>query len=378
MPEKILFVDDEVNVLSAFRRHLRNTYEVETATSGGEALKVIDEKGPFAVIVADMNMPEMDGVQFLEKVSERSPDTVRIMLTGNATQKVAIDAVNKGSIFRFLTKPCPPEMLQDILKIGVRQYQLVTAEKELLEKTLSGSIRMLTDMLSMTNPLAFSLSARLRLIVQHISAEMKLKDAWIFELAAMLSQVGMVMIPQDVILRKFAGKQISLEEEKQYAQHPVMARKFLERIPRLELVGKIVGAQDTPLQRLHPDHVSPGDDWIVAMGAHLLYTAKVFDRFLTQRLPVDEVVYQMRRDPKEFMPEVLKALKTMDLQNRKQLTVDKLQEGMILDEDVMNSKNEKVLPKGLQLTYPILLELYRQAERTGFIKEPITVIIPNR
>ncbi len=377
MPEKVLFVDDEMNVLSAFRRHLRNIYEIETATSGEEALKLINENGPFAVVVADMNMPEMDGVQFLEQLSELSPDTVRVMLTGNATQKVAIDAVNKGQIFRFLTKPCPPEMIQDVLKIGVRQYQLITAEKELLEKTLSGSIRMLTDMLSMTNPLAFSLSARLRLIVQHISTAMKLKDAWLFELAAMLSQVGMVMIPQDVIYRKFSGKELSLEEEKQYAQHPLMARKFLERIPRLEVVGKIVGAQDTPLQRLHPDH-SQGEDWIVAMGAHLLYTAKVFDRYLTMRTPVDEAVYQMRKDPKEFMPEVLKALKTIELQNKKQLTVDKLQEGMILDEDVMNNKGEKVLPKGLQLTYPILLELYRLAERTGFIKEPILVIIPNQ
>ena len=143
----------------------------------------------------------------------------------------------------------------------------------------------------------------------------------------------------------------------------------------MELIARIVGAQDTPLQRMHPDHAQ-GDEWVVAMGAHLLYTAGVFDKYLTTRTPVDEAVYQMRKDPTEFMPEVLKALKTIDLMNRKNLTVDKLEEGMILEEDVMNSKNEKLLPKGLQLTYPILQELYRIAEKPGAIREPIQVIIP--
>ena len=175
MPDKVLFVDDEMNVLSAFRRHLRHDYEVETATSGAEALELCETKGPFAVVVADMNMPGMDGVSLLSEIKQKYPDTIRIMLTGNATQKVAIDAVNEGSIFRFLTKPCPPEILQQVLEAGTRQYQLVTAEKELLEKTLSGSIRMLTDMLSLTNPLAFSLSSRLRLIVQHVVKELKLR-----------------------------------------------------------------------------------------------------------------------------------------------------------------------------------------------------------
>lgn len=70
------------------------------------------------------------------------------MLTGNSDQQTAIDAVNEGNIFRFLTKPCPPEMLAGALHAGIRQYQLVTAEKELLEKTLRGSIKVLTDVLS--------------------------------------------------------------------------------------------------------------------------------------------------------------------------------------------------------------------------------------
>ncbi|PKO15802.1 MAG: two-component system response regulator [Chloroflexi bacterium HGW-Chloroflexi-10] len=375
MPDKVLFVDDEMNVLSAFRRHLRHDYEVETATSGAEALELCETKGPFAVVVADMNMPGMDGVSLLSEIKQKYPDTIRIMLTGNATQKVAIDAVNEGSIFRFLTKPCPPEILQQVLEAGTRQYQLVTAEKELLEKTLSGSIRMLTDMLSLTNPLAFSLSARLRLIVQHVVKELKLENPWQFELAAMLSQVGTVMIPQEIIVKKMKGAQLSNEDERQFEQHPLIARKFLERIPRLELVARMVGAQQVALQRFHPDH-NQGEEYVVAIGAHILFASIVFDSHLTMGLSTKDIVHTMRANPAEFMPSVLKALSTIEYQNKKRLSVDKLQEGMILAEDVCLANGEKVLPNGLQLSYPILLQMYKLNEKPGTLKEPILVILP--
>ena len=77
--------------------------------------------GPFAVVVADMRMPGMDGVEFLQHVKEMSPDTVRIMLTGNADMQTAIDAVNKGNIFRFLTKPCPYETMTVAVNAGDRK-----------------------------------------------------------------------------------------------------------------------------------------------------------------------------------------------------------------------------------------------------------------
>src|SRR5258708_28798973 len=100
--EKILFVDDEPNVVEAYQRSLRRDFQNAIATSGAQALEMIAAGGPYAVVVSDMRMPEMDGVQFLTKASELAPDTVRIMLTGNADQQTAIEAVNQGHIFRFL------------------------------------------------------------------------------------------------------------------------------------------------------------------------------------------------------------------------------------------------------------------------------------
>ena len=91
------------------------------------------DKGPYAVVVSDMRMPGMDGVEFLAWARAQHPDTVRIMLTGNADQGTAMAAVNKGAIFRFLTKPCDPELFGQTLDQAVRQHQLLTAEQSLLD-----------------------------------------------------------------------------------------------------------------------------------------------------------------------------------------------------------------------------------------------------
>lgn len=128
MKEKILCVDDDPNILQAYQRSLRREFEIEVAKGGKEGLEVIASQGPFAVVVSDMRMPGMDGIQFLSKVREQTPNTVRIMLTGHADRQTAIDAVNQGNIFRFLTKPCSPEILAKSLEEGIQQYQLLKAK----------------------------------------------------------------------------------------------------------------------------------------------------------------------------------------------------------------------------------------------------------
>ena len=159
---RILFVDDDPNVLSAYQRTLRKRYTLDTASSGDAGLALIEKDGPYAVIVADMQMPGMNGIDFLKHAMEKTPDTVRLMLTGNADQKTAVDAVNHGHVFSFLSKPCPSESLEAALENALRQYELICAEKELLEETLNGSIKVLTDILAIVDPEAFGHAQRLR------------------------------------------------------------------------------------------------------------------------------------------------------------------------------------------------------------------------
>jgi DNA-binding NtrC family response regulator len=129
--EKILFVDDEKAVLDAIQRMLHSAFEIRTATSGAEGLTTLEREGPFGVVVSDMQMPEMNGAEFLARVREKAPCTVRMLLTGHADLHAAIDAVNRGQILHFLTKPCGKDALVAAINSGLDQYRTLVEEKEL-------------------------------------------------------------------------------------------------------------------------------------------------------------------------------------------------------------------------------------------------------
>lgn len=124
---KILFVDDGKNGLNSFKRQFRKKYDIETALGGEKALELMADSGPFAVVVSDLRMEGMDGLEFLRQVRRLSPDSVCLMLTGFADLDVAVGAVNEGRIFRFLTKPCPREVLQEALDESLEHYRHLMA-----------------------------------------------------------------------------------------------------------------------------------------------------------------------------------------------------------------------------------------------------------
>nr|MBA3848001.1 response regulator [Planctomycetota bacterium] len=143
--EPILFVDDDANALAAYQRTLRKAFDVRIATGGEAALKALAGGDRFVAIVSDMHMPQMDGIEFLSRARVIAPDATRVMLTGADDQRTAADAVNRGSIFRFLAKPCTAEQLAETIAAAVRQHRLITAERDLLEKTLGGAMRVLVE-----------------------------------------------------------------------------------------------------------------------------------------------------------------------------------------------------------------------------------------
>ena len=147
MADSVLFVDDEQNLLDGITRALRTRFDVHTAISGIEGLRLLQSAGPFAVVVSDMRMPEMNGVQFLSQARALCPDTVRFILSGQSDMADTIAAVNDGNIFRFLSKPCSTQALLAAVGTGVEQYRLITAEKVLLEETSSGAVAMLVEIL---------------------------------------------------------------------------------------------------------------------------------------------------------------------------------------------------------------------------------------
>ncbi|MEM9705784.1 MAG: response regulator [Pseudomonadota bacterium] len=120
---KVLFVDDEQRLLSALRRRLANAFSLVMTTDPNEALEILAREDDIAVIVADMQMPEMNGIELLKRVKTEFPGVRRIMLTGNADQETAIDAINQGEVMRFLQKPCDTEDLTAALNHALEDYE---------------------------------------------------------------------------------------------------------------------------------------------------------------------------------------------------------------------------------------------------------------
>jgi len=129
----VLYVDDEENNLFSFKATFRIKYNVHTAISGDQALKILQAK-PVQIIITDQRMPEMTGVEFLEKVLEIYPDPMRILLTGYADMGAVVDAVNKGKIFHYLAKPWNEEELDITINRAYQKYLEKVELKDMNEK----------------------------------------------------------------------------------------------------------------------------------------------------------------------------------------------------------------------------------------------------
>lgn len=132
--ETILLVDDEPNVLSGYRRQLGRRYRILTAGGGEEALEILRAQPDIAVVIADMRMPRMNGIQLLTEVERQWPDVVRLMLTGNVDQETAVQAVNCSHVYRFINKPAPAEVMVEAIEGALTRYRLTQAQQELVRQ----------------------------------------------------------------------------------------------------------------------------------------------------------------------------------------------------------------------------------------------------
>lgn len=379
----ILFVDDEQNVLDGLRRMLGRTLNITTAQSGAEGLEIIRTSGPFAVVLADMRMPEMDGIEFLCQVRKLSPDTVGMMLTGNSDQETAKNAVNRSRVFRFLTKPCAPDVLRDALLAGISQHRLITAEKELLHKTLTGSIKALADVLGLVNPKAFARGGRIKPIVKVLVARMDLDQPWQYEIAAMLSQLGCIVLPPETIDKVFSRRTLTAREEEMFASHPHHGRKLLEHIPRLEQCAQIIEHQLTHYDAWDSAQMGRADS-AVALGAQILLAATDFDAQLSEGRGRQVAVTKMRETKGVYNPDLLDILEKApipgidDVLNGsvKNLNVSELNVGMFAIEDILTTAGTLLVPKGSEITQPLLARLRNFVHGVG-IAEPIEVLVPH-
>jgi ActR/RegA family two-component response regulator len=379
MNAKILLVDDEPSVLAGYQRTLHRDFEVHTAVGGELGLKALRENGPYAVVISDMRMPIMSGSQFLAKAKELAPDTVRMLLTGYTDVGAAINAINEGNIFRFLTKPCEKETLIAALNMGIDQNDLIRSERELLEKTLMGSIKVLADFLSASNPEAFGRSMRIAHIVRHIAASFKFAHWWRLEAAAILSQLGCVTLDTDLIQRAFVGMRLHVEDQARFDTHPSAAMKLLSGIPRLEPSAWMIGNQltrDMPTEILDMPQDSVAE---TIRGGVILKLAVAYDDLRLKPLSEEDAISRLHSRSKEFGRELLDALIGIRPQGgtmvQRRLAIAKLATGMFLDQELRNQQGMLLVGKGQEITRAVLIKIENWAQ-ASLIDRELIVLTP--
>ncbi|MGO9533698.1 MAG: HD domain-containing phosphohydrolase [Syntrophobacteraceae bacterium] len=378
MPAKILFVDDDPNILAAFERQLRKDFSVHTALGGEEGLRAISAHNPFAVIVSDLRMPGMDGIQFLSRVRQTAADSVRIMLTGNADLATAIDAVNQGNVFRFLTKPCEQQVLFNALSDGVRQYKLITAERELLEKTLRGSIKVLSEILHLLNPEAFGRASRITRYAREIASAMGVSGIWQIETAAALSQIGCVILPEAALKKLYRGQELTGEESQLFAMHPCIGSDLLSHIPRMKTIAKIIADQEKNFDGSDSPQESNGGEEI-PLGARILKVVLDFDTLKARGVSNSEASGKMAKSTGRYDPDVLSALRRIlaaELHDEERtVKSNELVDGMILAQDIRFLDGRIFVGRGYEVNLTLRERIKNFSQKPG-LQEPVRVTVP--
>ena len=378
---RILIVDDEALVLEALQRQLRTHFDVSVASEPKEAIKLVVSKEPYAVVVSDLRMPGMDGVALLYSIRRLSPDTVRVLLTGYADVEAAIAAVNEGNIFRFLSKPCAAGTLIRTLEACVEQYRLISTERVLLEQTLRGSLKTLTDILALVNPVAFGRVTRTRKLISELATLERVSDPSQAEIAAMLAQIGWATLPAETTSKLYHGAALSASEQAVVDNLPTVTEQLLANIPRLEPVREILHYQDKHYDGQGPPHDRIRGD-AIPWGARALKVVSDFDVLESRGYSVKAALDAMRARTGWYEPAMLKAMAKLQGDKPRGATIMHLplhavQPGMVFAEDVKTPSGLLLIARGQEVT-PSLVERIKNLALNSKINDPVLVMLPSQ
>jgi hypothetical protein len=237
-----------------------------------------------------------------------------------------------------------------------------------------GSIKVLTDVLSLANPAAFGRSMRVRRSVQEIAKELGLESPWRFEAAAMLSQLGCVTLAPETIESAYCGRALSPEEQSRFDMHPSIASDLLRNIPRLEPIAWMIGEQ-----RSYPPKVQDSQmPASVVAGATVLQVAIAYDDLRIRGISKLEALAELKKE-KTFPPQIVNALADLaadsSAMEKKLVPIAALRPGMILEEEIRTLTGFLLVAKGHEISSTILIRL-RDFQHKNAIPETILALVP--
>ncbi len=394
MPATILFVDDEANILSSLKRLFRPSgYRIFTAESGTAGLEIMAQE-PVDMVISDMRMPEMNGAQFLGKVRESWPDTVRILLTGYADIGSTIEAINKGQIYRYISKPWEDNdititvrqalerrelerekaRLEELTRVQneelkelnanlenkvrerteeLRQAMLdLKSAHEKLKKGFMASIRSLSSVIEMRGGGVLSGHAKrvgehIRKLIPMLRISDELRQDLIF--ATLLKDLGKMSLSDRILAKPFCA--LNTEELAQFTKHPIRGQAALMSMEQLENAAKIIRHQHEQFNRNgYPDHLGGAE---IPLGARILAVASDYDELQSGMLqskrysPAEAMAYLVASRDRRYDPDVVDAFaKALDvptdvptpakaIERDSKLGTSQLKVGMTIARDLM-------------------------------------------
>ena len=350
------------------------------AENGAMALQMMQARPPDMVLL-DIMMPEMDGREVLRRM--RGDDPLRhipvVMITALSETESVANCIQEGAD-DYLTKPFNATILKARISACLEKKRLRDAERGLLEGTLQGSIKVLTEVLSLVHPAAFGRCLRLKRYVEHMVGRLGLADPWQYTVAAMLSQIGFVTLPPDLAQKVYAKEPLSERESELLAEHAIVARDLLRNIPRLQDVAEMIAKQHEPLSanELGSD---PAKAEPIALGAQMLTVALRVDDLLSQGVTTAGAIARLQRKLAKGSSCLAAALEGLHAEAA-QVSVSSvglkdLRPGMLTAEEIRAKSGLLLVSERQEITPTIIQRLRAFAESVG-IPEPVRVYVLQR
>lgn len=312
MKYSVLVVDDEIDNLQLFLRTLRKNYNVLMANSSHEGFEVL-KTNKIDLILSDHKMPGMDGLEFLKKVGELYPETIRILVTAYTDASTLINAINSVKIHRYIKKPWLPNDLINVVDSSLEVYQLNLDNHELvknLKELFTGTINAITEALDAKDSFTYGRSKRVTYYSLEIGKALGLSNNELseLELAGLLHDIGMIGVPEKVLNKP---ENLSDEEYEEIKKHVSYGVKILNEIKQLESVVKVVELHHEKFNGEGYPYGFSGET--IPIGARIISIADAFDSMTSDRpyrkgLSYETAVEELKKlSGSQFDPKIVDA-----------------------------------------------------------------------
>ncbi len=411
----VLCVDDEINILKSMKRLLfKQDYQVLLAESGSKALEILKQT-EVHVVISDMKMPGMSGVELLENIATNYPSIHRVLLTGYADIQSTIDAVNKGKIHRYFQKPWDNDEIvqainegletvrlqhensrlqvlikkQNLLLKGLNQnledkVQLRTKQINLalkkIERNNSATQKVLYNLISINPNLNGGFANSISLLATRIAEQLALPKQQLADVtfAALICEIGLLGL--DTAIYSKAYSELNYNQQVEYLGQTKIAQLILSPAHNLDAVSDIVTGQFECLNGSGPNKLVGAQ---IPIGAKILAVARDYWRYTLGRITPEKMDdREVRTEMKKFLgskydPEILNILLNnesfaSDEFIEKSIAIDSLVAGMVLKYNLFTEAHILVLPEGHTFTDNTITKLMKFEKSQS---SPLSIIV---